>query len=83
MRRPSHQEVRSSEYRNFLFHFEAEPLVESDIFRTIRLQVSGGRRPIEILAIETQQALADAATLGSGIDPDWAEVAMRILGIVF
>jgi hypothetical protein len=26
-------------------HFKAEPLIESDIFRAIRLQVTGGRGP--------------------------------------
>jgi hypothetical protein len=34
-------------------HFEAEPLIERNILRAIRLQVTGGRGPIEIVAIET------------------------------
>ena len=57
-------------------HFEAEPLIERNILRAIRLEVTGVRGPIEIVAIETHQALANATTLGSGIDPNWAEVAM-------
>ena len=50
---PSHQKVWGSEDRNLMCDFEAEALIESNIFRAIRLEVTGGHGPIEILTIET------------------------------